>query len=316
MPDTSVPAQARPYNLTTPLLKTESLSNTGVLQLRKKFVASLLAVSIAASAGCAQLGIDKEQAGTLIGGIAGVAIGATMGSGTGRAAAMLIAGGVGAYLGNRIGHMLDEKDQQALALHTQEVLSQPASAGGQPVTWKSDHSGATAQITQGKEYSQTKQVQIKRAPRIEAVPSMKLINEPYVSTSNLNVRSAPNKNGEKVGSLNSNTEFTAVGSTGDWILVGRKGVTVGYVHKDYVTPKAQVVAKQKSPSINLDDMDVAASKDTQAFDLDSIQSLPTQTVSAEAACRPVTVSLKSANGQSEQEQNTFCKQANGTWELI
>ncbi|HDS1679046.1 TPA: SH3 domain-containing protein [Pseudomonas putida] len=285
--------------------------------MRKKFVASLLAVAIASTTACAQLGISKEQAGTVIGGLAGVAIGSTLGSGNGKIAAALIAGGIGAYVGNRIGHHLDEKDQQALALRTQEVLSQPATASAQPVTWKSDHSGATAQITPGKEYTKTQQVQVKRAPKIQAVPSMKLINEPYVTISdNLNVRAAPNPSGEKVGSLKNHTEFTAVGSTGDWVLVGRKGVTVGYVHKNYVEPKAQAVAKRVSPAVNLDDLDVAASKETQGFDLDSIQSLPTQTVAAEAACRPVTVSLQSQGGQTEQEQNTFCKQANGTWELI
>lgn len=186
-----------------------------------------------------------------------------MGSGNGKIAAALIAGGIGAYVGNRIGNMLDEKDQQALALRTQEVLSQQqATASAQPVTWKSDHSGASAQIVPGKEYTKTKQVEVKRAPKIQAVPSMKLINEPYVTTSdNLNVRAAPNASGEKVGSLKNHTEFTAVGATGDWILVGRKGVTVGYVHKDYVEPKAQAVAKRVTPAVNLDELDVAASKE-------------------------------------------------------
>lgn len=284
--------------------------------MRKKFVASILAVSIAATSGCAQLGINKQQAGTVIGGIAGLAIGATMGKGNGQIAAALIAAGIGGYIGNRIGQMLDEKDQQALALRTQEVLSQPATGSAQPVTWKSEHSGASAQITQGQEYTKTKTVEVKRAPKIQAVPSMKLINEPYVTQSSLNVRAAPNLKADKVGGLPTNTEFTAVGSTGDWILVGRKGVTVGYVHKDYVVPKAEAVVKSAAPAVNLDEMNVAASKDTQAFDLDSIQSLPTEQVAAETACRPVTVSLKSADGQAEQQENTFCKQANGTWELI
>ncbi|AQW67765.1 hypothetical protein B2J77_05755 [Pseudomonas parafulva] len=290
----------------------------GVIHVHKKFIASLLAVAIASTTACAQLGVSKEQAGTVIGGLAGVAIGSTMGSGNGKLAAALIAGGIGAYVGNRIGNMLDEKDQQALALRTQEVLSQQqATVSAQPVTWKSDHSGATAQIVTGKTYTKTKQVEVKRAPKIQAVPSMKLINEPYVTTSdNLNVRAAPNAKGEKVGSLKNHTEFTAVGSTGDWVLVGRKGVTVGYVHKDYVEPKAQAVAKRVTPAVNLDELDVAASSETQGFDLDTLQNLPTQTVAAEAACRPVTVSLKSKEGKTEQEQNTFCKQANGTWELI
>ncbi|HCF3301109.1 TPA: hypothetical protein NIC13_005991, partial [Pseudomonas aeruginosa] len=114
--------------------------------MRKKFVASILAVVIAATSGCAEMGISKEQAGTVLGGLAGAAIGATMGKGNGKIAATIIAIGIGGYLGNRIGHMLDEKDQQALALRTQEVLSQPIVAS-KPVTWTSDHSGATAQIT-------------------------------------------------------------------------------------------------------------------------------------------------------------------------
>ncbi|MDM1714714.1 SH3 domain-containing protein [Pseudomonas sp. 165] len=283
--------------------------------MRKKFVATCLAIAIASTTGCAQLGINKQQAGTIIGGLAGAVAGAAMGKGTGKIVAIIIAGSLGSYLGNRIGASLDEKDQQALALRTQEILSQPV-APNRPITWTSEHSGATAQITQGNEFTQTKVVEVKRAPKIQAVPSMRLINEPYVTKSSVNVRSAPNLKADKVGGLQNSTEFQAVGSTGDWILVGRKGVTVGYVHKSYVQPKEQAVAQRAAPSANLDEMDVKASKETQAFDLDSIQTLQTQQIAAETSCRPVTVSLKSASGKPEQQQNTFCKQNNGTWELI
>lgn len=282
--------------------------------MRKKFVASILAVAIATTTGCAELGINKQQAGTFIGAAAGAVAGATIGKGGGKILATLIAAGIGGYIGNRIGSMLDERDQQALAERTQEALNSSASAT--PVAWKSAHSGATAQITQGTEYTQTKQVEVKRAPTIAAVPSMNLINEQYVSAKSSNVRAAPSLSGEKIGSLQPGTEFTAVGSTGDWILVGRKGVTVGYVAKSLVTPKAEAVAKRVKPSVNLDEIDVATSSETKAFDLDSIPSLPSQQVAAEVACRPVTVSLKAADGKTEQEQNTFCKQANGTWNLI
>lgn len=58
--------------------------DNGVLHLRKKFVASLLAVAIASTTACAQLGISKEQAGTVIGGLAGVAIGSTWAVATAR----------------------------------------------------------------------------------------------------------------------------------------------------------------------------------------------------------------------------------------
>ncbi|WP_415760698.1 SH3 domain-containing protein [Pseudomonas sp. LT1P18] len=284
--------------------------------MRKKFIVTMLAVAIAASSGCAQLGINKQQAGTAVGVVAGAVVGSFIGKGNGKIVAVLLASTIGGFIGNKIGAMLDDQDKQALALRTQEALSLPANDSAQPVSWTSAHSGASAQIVQGKEYTQTKTVEVKRAPKIEAVPSMKLINEQYLTKSSSNVRAAPNKNADKVGGLKAGTEFTAVGSTGDWILVGRKGVTVGYINRSLVTPKSEAVAKNVKPAANLDEMNVAADKETKAFDLDAIPTLPSQQVAAETSCRPVTVSLKAADGNTEQEQNTFCKQANGTWELI
>lgn len=248
--------------------------------------------------------------------VAGAVIGQFIGKGNGRIVATLVGGALGGYIGNKIGAKLDEQDQQALAQRTQDALNASPSGSSLPVSWTSAHSGASAEIVQGQEFTQTKTVEVKRAPKIVAVPSMKLINEQYVTKSSSNVRAAPEKGADKVGGLKPGTEFTAVGSTGDWILVGRKGVTVGYVHKDLVEPKSVAVAKSVKPAANLDEMNVAADKETKAFDLDSIPTLPTQQVAAETSCRPVTVSLKAADGNTEQEKNTFCKQANGTWELI
>ncbi|AHG42623.1 hypothetical protein N018_21300 [Pseudomonas syringae CC1557] len=286
--------------------------------MRKKFVVSVLAVTVATSVtGCAQMGISKEQAGTVIGGIAGLAVGATMGKGNGQIAAALIVAGVGGYIGNRIGQMLDDKDKQALALRTQEVLNQPATTVAQPTAvWRSDHSKASAVITPGPEYRATRTIEIKRTPNIQAVPSMKLINQPYFTRSGLNVRSAPDMRADKVGSLPGNTQFTAVGSTGDWILVGRRGVTVGYVHKDYVMTKSDADAIKRRSPVKLDEMNVSASKETEAFDLGSISSLPSGKTAAETTCRPVAVNLKTEGGATEKQDSTFCRQANDTWELI
>ncbi|ARD11002.1 hypothetical protein B7R56_02640 [Pseudomonas savastanoi pv. retacarpa] len=286
--------------------------------MRKKFVASILAVSIATSVtGCAQMGISKEQAGTVIGGIAGLAVGATMGKGNGQIAAALIVAGIGGYIGNRIGQLLDDRDKQALALRTQEVLSQPATPVAQPTAiWRSDHSNASARITPGPEFKAVRTIDVKRTPNIQGVPSMKLINQPYVTRSTLNVRSAPNMNADKVGSLPGNTQFTAVGSTGDWILVGRKGVTVGYVHKDYVMTQSDADTRKRLAAVRFDDMNVSASKETEAFDLGSISSLPSGKTAAETTCRPLSVSLEANGGTTEKQENTFCRQANDTWELI
>lgn len=284
--------------------------------MRKKFAVSFLALAIATGSGCADLGINKQQAGTAIGAVAGVVAGSFIGSGNGRIVAALVVGSIGGYIGSKIGEKLDEQDRQALALRTQEVLNASNGDAAKPGSWTSAHSGASAQIVQGQAFTQNKSVEVKRAPKIAAVPSMKIINEQYLTKSSSNVRSAPNMSAEKVGGLKAGTEFTAVGSTGDWILVGRKGVMVGYINKSLVAPKTDAIVRSVKPAANLDEMNVAADKETQAFDLDSIPSLPTQQVAAETTCKPVTVSLKAADGNTEQEKSTFCKQPNGTWELI
>ncbi|KPX49276.1 SH3 domain-containing protein [Pseudomonas syringae pv. tagetis] len=286
--------------------------------MRRKFVASVLAITVATSVtGCAQMGISKEQAGTVIGGIAGLAVGATMGKGKGQIAAALIVAGIGGYIGNRIGQLLDDRDKQALALRTQEVLNQAATPVAQSTAiWRSDHSNASARITPGPEYKAVRTIEVKRTSSIQGVPSMKLINKPYVTRSTLNVRSAPNMYADKVGSLPGNTQFTAVGSTGDWILVGRKGVTVGYVHRDYVMTQSDADASKRLAAARLDDMNVTGSKETEAFDLGSISSLPSGKTAVETTCRPLTVSLEASGSTTEKQENTFCRQANDTWELI
>lgn len=280
--------------------------------MRKVLMVSLLSVSIGL-AGCSNLGIDKSTQGTVLGGVAGVLIGSQIGGGNGRILAALIGAGAGAYLGNKIGGMLDERDQQALALRTQQVLENPMVASGGHSTWKSEHTNASAHITQGQAFEKAEVVEVKRIAKVQAVPSLKLIQAPYVTLKSSNVRAAPTVNSDKVGGLQPGTEFTAVGSTGDWILVGRKGVTVGYISKSLVAPKAEAIAKVK-PAINLDDISVA-SADTRGFDLDSVPTASTS-IAASTTCKPVSVSVTSADGKSEKQDSTYCKKANGSWELI
>lgn len=284
--------------------------------MRKAFVAGFLSVSIAASSGCAQLGISKEQAGTVLGGLGGAIIGSQIGDGKGRVLATVLMAGAGAYIGNKIGSMLDERDRAALAQQTQQALMQADAGSSQPLTWTSQHSGASARIEQGVAYEKKQQVQVKRAATIQAVPSMKLIQAPYVTLKNSNVRAAPSMNGDKVGGLQPGTEFTAVGSTGDWILVGRQGVTVGYVHNTLVAPKQEAVAQKVTPTVNLDTLNVASNNETKGFDLDSLQ-VASNEVAATSTCRPVNISLTASNGQTQSENSTYCKNSStGTWELI
>lgn len=282
--------------------------------MRKAFLGSFLAASIMATAGCETMDVNKQQIGTVIGGLGGALLGSQVGGGSGQIFAAVLGGAAGAYLGGQLGSMLDEKDREALALKTQQTLNASiGSSNPQSSTWRSAHSGASAQIQQGNAYETEKHVEVKRVATVQAVPNMKLIQAPYVTLKSSNVRAAPTTDADKVGGLQPGTEFTAVGSTGDWILVGRKGVTVGYVYKTLVAPKAEAVAKV-TPSYNLDTMDVASSEN-KGFDLDSLPTATTS-VAASSTCRPVSINLTAADGKSTSQESTYCKQSNGTWELI
>ncbi|RYF95216.1 MAG: SH3 domain-containing protein [Caulobacteraceae bacterium] len=60
----------------------------------------------------------------------------------------------------------------------------------------------------------------------------------FIATSTVNLRSGPSTGAGKVGQLTRGETFTAMAyaKRGDWVLVSRNGVGVGYVNGAYVRP--------------------------------------------------------------------------------
>ena len=296
------------------------------MHFAKKAGAFLLCSSIAIASGCANLSdnqwVNKENIGTLVGVTAGVLIGSQIGDGNGRTAAMIAGALAGGYLGKTIGAKLDDRDRQALAQQTQQALQH--SQDGQSSQWTSAHSGATATITPVKTETVQRQVAVKRTPKVQPVANMTLINQPYRAVKSANVRNAPDLHAEKVAGLPVDTTFTAIGRTdNDWIMVGRRGVTIGYVYAPLVE---QVIAAPAPSSAgqavadsatDLDSLDVAsaASKgiDLDAIDLDAAP--VEQQVAAQTTCRTLNYNV-SAQGSQETQSVQACQAADGAWELI
>lgn len=283
----------------------------------KPFIIGTLTAAIISVSGCANLAeneyFNQENLATAIGAVAGVALGSQIGGGSGRTAAMLIGALAGGALGKVIGSRLDERDRQSLALQTQRMLEQDSN---QSVQWTSDHSGAQATITPVATTTQTQSVKIKRTAQVQSVPNMTLLNQTYYSHKSANVRNAPTTSGARVGSLLPGSSFTALGRTdNDWIAVGRKGVTVGYVYAPLVSTKPlntnTRLAKEALAATDLDAMPDAVAKQ-QGFDLDSVQM---ETVSAQTACKTLDYKV-TAKGETEQQQVKACQASDGAWELI
>lgn len=283
------------------------------MKLMKRFTVGAITAAILGTTGCAGMSenkyLNQENLGSLLGAVAGVAIGSQVGGGSGRTVAMIVGGLAGGALGKMIGANLDERDQQSLALRTQQMLNQGAN---QAVTWQSEHSGAQATITPVETTTKTQAVAVKRTTAVQAVPNMKLINETYIAKKSANVRNAPNNTASKVGGLAPGSSFTAIGRTdNDWIMVGRKGVTVGYVYAPLVGPKPAAVTQVAAAATDLDAMDDLLAKE-QGFDLDSIQ---VSQVSAQQSCKTLEYKV-TAKGKSDSERVEACQSADGAWELI
>lgn len=315
----------------------------------KTIISTFLAASILTTAGCSQMGINKEQGGTVLGaGIAGFLCNKLS---HGQVLVTVGCAGLGGLIGNRIGAALDERDQQALAVKTKEVL-QSAPASGQSTNWKSDHTGATGRVVASREFTRPEKVVVKRVNRVEPAPAdLQMIQAQYMTMKSSNVRSAPDAKAEKVGALPSNTEFTAIGQTGDWVLVGRKGVNVGYISKSLVMPKPLVASKKTT---DLDKVDVAKTAGTQnmavtATEVDEVAKAPelpleaapvlieakpqpvaekvvakaeapamtvvNQEMVAEAPCRDVSVSVN-AGGKTTSDKSTMCKKSSQDFEVV
>ncbi|WP_426153173.1 SH3 domain-containing protein [Pseudomonas sp. DC3000-4b1] len=155
---------------------------------------------------------------------------------------------------------------------------------------------------------------------------MTVLNKPYRTIKSANLRSAPDSNAEKVGGLPPSSTFTALGRThNDWIMVGRRGVTVGYVYAplvEAIAPKPMKAASgivSQAPVDSATDLDKldAASAAREGVDLDAIDAKPVEdTLTAQTTCRTVDYDVKAKGGAAEKQTVKACQAGDGAWELI
>lgn len=130
--------------------------------MKAKIILAALVLSLGL-AGCADQGI-KENAGTLIGGVAGGVIGSKFGKGNGQIWATGAGAVLGALAGKEIGRQLDERDMMMNQRALESSYTQPLN---KPIRWnnpETGHSGSVTPIREGyqegsnsvcREYEQT-----------------------------------------------------------------------------------------------------------------------------------------------------------------
>lgn len=93
-------------------------------------------------------GMNKENVGTLLGGIGGAVLGAQFGKGTGQLVGVAAGALAGAYLGNQIGSSLDKADKVEMEKASTRATTAPI---GQPISWRNPDSGNSGTVTPTRE---------------------------------------------------------------------------------------------------------------------------------------------------------------------
>jgi uncharacterized protein YgiM (DUF1202 family)/uncharacterized membrane protein YeaQ/YmgE (transglycosylase-associated protein family) len=300
-------------------------------------VAGILVVALIVS-GCATQNMgQKQKSGMAIGALAGGLAGSFFG-GSDRARIAAIAAGViaGATLGNYIGSILDEQDQQAVMAESVRTLSQ--APDGHTNRWSNPESGASAAITTHKTEHVKRSVPIIKEKYVASPGELVLINAPYRTLKNSNVRTGPGTDYKAVNLLQQGEVVTVVGQVKNrnWYMVGRDGRSIGYVYTSLLTQadtepqrstqtaKVQEVSDTK-PEGNDSLVDVSKGVlRTEALDLDDIeasmdlesQGLVAEEVVAETEVRTVTVQVENKAGQSESNTFRASRGGDGVWEVI
>lgn len=211
-------------------------------------------------------------------------------------------------LGEELGNALDQKDREALATITYQVLE-----NDEPAIWRSSHSKATAAITLAAIEELRHDARVWRSPKVVRASELLLINQLYRAVRPTVLRASPDAKGQRLGAFGAGHTFVALGRTPDnWIAVGHHGIIVGYVAGQPVAP---VQAGRKARTPHLERM-AAASARGWGFDAEAI--LPLAAVSdsivVRTSCRVVSYALSTPTVR-ETRKVQACHAPSGAWQL-
>jgi len=152
---------------------------------------------------CGASGVNQER-GALLGALAGGLLGNSI-SGHNRTTGTLVGVAAGAAAGSAVGCQMQHNSQDRAA-YSENYGARTYRQGGYEL-----YSGV-------------------------APASYQRVGQTLVATSTVNLRSAPSQGGARVGQLRRGERFEALAQVrgSEWILVGRGGVGIGYVHGAYV----------------------------------------------------------------------------------
>lgn len=260
---------------------------------------TILVMAVVSATGCQHLPeYDKETVGTAGGTAAGAVVGNVLGRMFGNSESAKIIGTVGGgilggWLGKQFGAYLDERDRLAAA-DAMEVSVRT----GREESWSNSDSGVSGTTTV---VETTKPIETVPIPvlkdKVQQVPPMDLIGEPYEATQGVNVRGGPGTDYIVAGSLAEGETVVVAGKVKgqNWYMISQDGAGSGFVYADYLTPAP---AEVELPPVQQPEGEIIQAS-----------------IEAERKCRTVTQNITLADGTKREEQITACQGPNG-WERV
>lgn len=286
----------------------------GLLLKVKSKISIALVISLVVTS-CATKDTKKAHVGAATGAVIGGAVGAAIGK-KNRLLGALIGIAIGAGAGYLIGRELDKKDQAALKEKVEEVAEKGRT--DEPVSWESDHSGASAKITpleEPKTVEVTKNISKAPEVMVSSLP-LKMATGSRVATTDVNIRFGPSTKYAVKDVLRRRQEVAVVGVTEDgWYLIEREGRAIGYVSGRYLKKpgetRASIARNVPAP------IETRPKQPRQSDEREQSQAKQTEEeevrVTIVGTCRPVRVRVKNADGKIEEQTVNTCKGPDGSW---
>lgn len=207
------------------------------------------------------------------------------------------------------GQDLNSQDKRAFDQDTKQVL-----VSGEQQNWQSTDGKNRAVISSVGSSQKSQTGKIERSAKIAKYDNLLVLNQTWRSKGTANLRAAPDTNANKVGLLQKDQTFTALGRTDNqWLAVGRKGVTIGYVFEPLTEPV--IDSSVTDQATDLDNITVAQAQ-SGGFDLDAFEPKEkiVDTVEVKTTCRTLKYDVDSEQNNKSKTVEV-CQKADGAWEL-
>lgn len=227
------------------------------LQISRAGKVFIFGVAAIALVGCANMSPEAQRVvGAITGGAAGFFVGKAVCGDRDEAACAAIGTVVGGLIGNEIAARLTEKDRQIILSETEQALET-----GQTRSFRNPDTGLTGtiDIKPSEPLARAEQVPVVQA--VEVVPPLESVSGTFVATSNVNVRSGPSTDFQRIETLRQGDKVRVVGRVKgtEWNLISRGQAGEGYVSARFLreddgtfVASAQPIGGIKSVSTTVD----------------------------------------------------------------